>query len=103
VSSGTWVLYAGLVPGDMIKQVNGNPISSPAALAQAFSAGSDLLSMEVNRNGQTRQLNFQGPDAAARTAMRSNANLTTGQSDLSNVRTVGATGQSPGQGNLSTG
>jgi len=99
----TPAFYAGLRAGDVINQVNGNPISSPAALTQALSGGGGVLSLEVNRNGQTRQLNLESIDTATRTAMRPNFNTINGQSDLSNVRTTGTTGQSVGQGNLSTG
>lgn len=99
----TPAFYAGLRPGDVINQVNGNPISWPAALTQALSGGSGVMSLEVNRNGQTRQLNFESIDTATRTAMRPNFNALNGQSELSNVRTMGTTGQSVGQGSLSTG
>jgi len=121
----TPAFYAGLRQGDIINYVNGSPISSRAALVQALSTGG-LLNMQVNRNGHTQQFNFQTEDSA-RTAMRPGATqpvgsspgvqavdssvtqtgarqtATSGQAAVGNVRTMGTTGQSVGQGNLSTG
>jgi membrane-associated protease RseP (regulator of RpoE activity) len=81
----TPAFYAGLRPGDVINQVNGNPISSPIALTQAMSGVGGILNMQVNRNGQTRQLNLEIGDAAIRTVMRPSASLPIGQSNSNNA------------------
>jgi membrane-associated protease RseP (regulator of RpoE activity) len=83
----TPAFYAGLRPGDVINQINGNPISSPIALSQAL-AGGGILNMQVNRNGQTRQLGFESIDNGLRTAM---------------LPGTSRNGVQPGQINLSTG
>ncbi len=65
---------SGLVPGDVITRVNGNPVTSLTAVAQALLSGAgNTLGLQVDRNGQSRQLNLTvspSLDNSTRTAMR---------------------------------
>jgi membrane-associated protease RseP (regulator of RpoE activity) len=104
---------AGLVPGDVITRVNGNPVTSLTAVAQALISGAgNKLGLQVDRNGQSRQLNLslgQGFDNSTRAAMRTDfgAPLQSGQNP-NGVTTVGgvpvqgtgtaASGVTPGLG-----
>jgi membrane-associated protease RseP (regulator of RpoE activity) len=60
--------YAGLRTGDVIGTINGQPITSPALLSQALTAGGNV-NVQVTRNGQTRDLAFTTGDLGQRTAM----------------------------------
>ncbi len=49
---------AGLQPGDVIRQVDGEPVSGPETVRDAIrgSKPGDTLSIEVDRGGQTKTL-----------------------------------------------
>lgn len=51
VERGSPAARAGLRPGDLILQVNGEPVGSPQALAEAVQDNPDKLVMLVNRSG----------------------------------------------------
>jgi membrane-associated protease RseP (regulator of RpoE activity) len=73
VLPGTAAMRAGLRPGDVITRVNGSPVTSLTAVAQALLSGNgNSLALQVDRNGQSRQLNLSMPDNSVRTAMRPN-------------------------------
>jgi hypothetical protein len=87
---------AGLRAGDVITRVNGNPVTSISALAQSLLAGTaNKLGLQVDRNGQSRQLNLNLSDNSVRTAMRKDVNGTPTQSTPvpPNVGTSGQVGQ----------
>src|SRR5436853_7216244 len=55
----TPAFLAGLRPGDVITRVNGSPVTSLTAVAQALLSGTgNTLGLQVDRNGQSRQLNL---------------------------------------------
>ena len=69
----TPAFYAGLRPGDVIIKLNGAPITSLLSLNQALQGGAgSVLGLQVDRNGQVRQLNLGESDNSIRTAMRPN-------------------------------
>src|SRR5207245_8167682 len=81
----TPAFLAGLRPGDVITRVNGSPVTSLTAVAQALLSGmGNTLGLQVDRNGQSRQLNLTLTDNSVRTAMRPDFNATappTGQTN----------------------
>jgi membrane-associated protease RseP (regulator of RpoE activity) len=69
----TPAFYAGLRPGDVITKLNGAPITSLLSLNQALQGGAgSVLGLQIDRNGQVRQLNLGESDNSIRTAMRPN-------------------------------
>jgi membrane-associated protease RseP (regulator of RpoE activity) len=99
---------AGLRPGDVITRVNGSPVTSLTAVAQALLSGNTgALGLQVDRNGQSRQLNVSMPDTSARLAALTQTGGQPGASNTQAPMTVGgavvpgtATSATPGPGGL---
>jgi len=94
----TPAFYAGLRPGDVITDINGQPITSLSGLTQALQAGGNLA-LQVTRNGQVRDLTLAAMDNSIRTAMAPNRNTTT---TLTNTQAGAVTGTQLDQSGLNT-
>src|SRR5439155_24900859 len=98
----TPAFYAGLRPGDVITNINGQPITSLASLTQALQAGGNL-GLQVTRNGQVRDLALAATDNSIRTAMLPNVNLNTNTGTTNAATQSGAvTGTQLDQSGLNT-
>lgn len=93
---------AGLRPGDVITRVNGSPVTSLTAVAQALLSGNTgALGLQVDRNGQSRQLNVSMPDTSARLAALTQTGGQPGASNTQAPMTVGGA-VVPGTGTSAT-
>jgi len=82
----TPAFYAGLRPGDVITGINGQPASSLSNLSQMLQSGAGNLALQVNRNGQTRDLTLaSAADNTVRTAMQPRTGLQTGTNTTNQV------------------
>jgi len=95
---------AGLRSGDVITRVNGNPVTSISALAQALATGrGNGLGLQVDRNGQSRQLNLGFNDSAVRTAMANRALPSNPAGQNASLNQAGAAGAQAGTSSAATG
>ena len=88
--------YAGVRSGDIVTSFNSQPVSTAAELSQlAAKAQPGPIALEVQRGDKTRdlQVDFQGPDAQAHSALRPNLDAETPAPQLdAGVRAAPATG-----------
>jgi Do/DeqQ family serine protease len=58
--SGGYAARLGLQPGDFIREVNGTPISTVASLSAVLATPANTWTIQIERNGQTVQVQVQG-------------------------------------------
>jgi membrane-associated protease RseP (regulator of RpoE activity) len=91
--------YAGIRAGDVLTSMNGSPLVSLDNLTQVLqTAGGNVLTLQVDRLGQTRQLSLGAGEGSIRSAMRptlnANAEVAAGQRSAI-VTPNGVSGRTP--------